>query len=81
MQVYTGKSGEAREKKQGLQAVTDMACHMYGTGRGGTNDNFFTGCELAKFLLSKNMTVVGTLRINLKFQHYFSVELTSWTSL
>ena len=37
---------------------------MYGTGRGVTTDNFFTSCELAKFLLSKNMTVVGTLRKN-----------------
>ena len=64
MQVYTGKSGGVREKKQGLQVVKDMACHMYGTRRGGIIDNFFTSCELAKFLLSKNMTVVGTLRKN-----------------
>ena len=41
-----------------------MVCHMYGTGRGVTADNFFTSCELATFLLSKNITVVGTLRKN-----------------
>jgi len=37
---------------------------MYGTGRGVTKDNFFTSCELANFLLTKNMTLVGTLRKN-----------------
>jgi len=37
---------------------------MYGTGRGVTSDSFITSCELANFLLSKNMTVVGTLRKN-----------------
>ena len=41
-----------------------MVCQTYGTGRGVTTDNFFTSCELANFLLSKNMTVVGTLRKN-----------------
>jgi len=56
MQVYTGKSGGVREKKQGLRVVTDTVCHMYGTRRGVTTDNFFTSCELAKFFLSKNMT-------------------------
>ena len=56
MQVYTGKSGGVREKKQGLR--------VYGTRRDVTTDNFFTSCELANFLLSKNITVVGTLRKN-----------------
>jgi len=37
---------------------------MYGTGRGVTTDNFFTSCELANFLLSKTLTVVGTLSKN-----------------
>ena len=37
---------------------------MYGTRRGVTSDNFITSCELTNFLLSKNMTVVGTLRKN-----------------
>ena len=60
IQVYTGKSGGLREKKQGLRVVKDMVCHMYGTARGVTTDNFFTSCKLADFLL----TVVGTLRKN-----------------
>ena len=28
MQVYTGKSGGVREKKQGLRVVKDMVCRM-----------------------------------------------------
>jgi hypothetical protein len=52
------------QKKQGLLVVKDMVCHTYGAGRGVTIDNFFTSCELANFLLSKNMTAVGTLRKN-----------------
>jgi len=36
---------------------------MYGTRRGVTSDSFITSCELANFLLSKNM-MVGTLRKN-----------------
>ena len=64
MQVDTGKSGGVREKKQGLRIVKDTVCHMCGTGRGFTTDYFFTSCELENFLLSKNMSVVGTLRKN-----------------
>jgi len=64
MQVYNGKSGRVKEKKKGLQVLKDMVCHVYGTRRGVAIDNFFTSCELAAFLLSKNMTVVGTLRKN-----------------
>jgi hypothetical protein len=37
---------------------------MYGTGRGVTSDHFFASCELANFLLTKNMTLVGTLSKN-----------------
>jgi endonuclease IV len=46
--VHNGKTDGAREKKLS-QVVTDV-CHMYGTGRGFTTDNFFTSCELADFL-------------------------------
>ena len=64
IQVYTGENDGVREKNQGLQVVKDMVCHMHGTRRGVTTDNFFTSCELANFLLTKNMIVVGTLRKN-----------------
>ena len=39
-----------------------LVSHTYGTGRGVTNDNFFTSCELANFIVTRNMTLVGTLR-------------------
>ena len=55
----TCKSGGVGGKKQGLRVVKDMVCHMYGTGTRVTTDNLCT-----KFFLSKNMTVVGTLRKN-----------------
>ena len=64
MQVHPGKSDGVREKKQGLQVVKDMVCHVYGTRRSVTTDNFFTSCKLANFPLTKNMTVVGSLRKN-----------------
>jgi len=40
-----------------------MACHMYGTGRGGTTDNFL---QVVNYQISfcLRMTVVGTLRKN-----------------
>ena len=60
----TSESGRVREKKQGLRVVTDMVCQMYRTRTRVTTDNLCTSCELAKFFLSKNMTVVGTLRKN-----------------
>jgi len=64
MQVYTGKNDGVREKKRGLQVVKYMIRHLYGTRRGVTADNFFTSCELANLLLTKKMTVVGTLSKN-----------------
>jgi len=64
IQVYTDESDVVREKKQGLRVVKDMVCHMHGTRRRITTDNFFTSCELVNFLLTKNMTVFGTLRKN-----------------
>ena len=42
IQVYTGKSGGVKEKKQGLRVVKDMVCYMNGTGRDITIGNFFT---------------------------------------
>lgn len=37
---------------------------MYGTIRGVTTDKFLTSCELAHFLLTRTMTLFGTLRKN-----------------
>ena len=41
-----------------------MVCHMYGTAIDVTSNNFFTSCELADFVWTKNMTAIGTLRKN-----------------
>jgi hypothetical protein len=37
---------------------------VYGTGKVVPSNNFFRKCELANFLLTNNMTVIGTLRKN-----------------
>jgi len=64
MQVYTGKTDGPREKNKGLQIVKGMVCQTYGTRTGVTADNFLTSCELAYLSLTRNMTLVGTLREN-----------------
>jgi hypothetical protein len=64
MKVYTGKNNGVREKEQGFRVVRDMVCHQYGSGRGVITDNFFTSYELANFLLTKTMTLIGKLRKN-----------------
>jgi len=59
-----------------------MICHMRGTGRVVTSDNFFTNCKLADFLFMKNMRLVGTVRKNkpetqaLFFSFGFTSDLT-----
>jgi hypothetical protein len=64
IQVYTGKTDGIREKKQDLRVDKGMVCHMYGTGRAVTADNFFTSRELAKLLLTRTVTLIGKLRKN-----------------
>jgi hypothetical protein len=64
MNVQTGKSNGVRDKKQDLRVVKVTVCHMYGTGRDVTSNNFFRSCELSNFLLTWNMTVFGILRKN-----------------
>jgi len=62
MQLYIGRTDGARKKKQGLRVLKDMACYVYGTGRGVIADNLFTSCELENRLLTWIMTLVGILR-------------------
>jgi hypothetical protein len=61
MQVYICKTDGTSEKKQSLQVVKDAVCHTSQTGTGITADNVFTSCELENFLLTRNMTMVGTV--------------------
>jgi hypothetical protein len=60
MQVYTGKTDAAREKKQDLRVVKGMVCHTYGSSTGVNSNNFLTSCELANLFLTRKMTLVGT---------------------
>jgi len=65
MQVYTGKrAGEPPEKNQGERVVRDLIEVIKGSGRNVTMDNFFTSVPLARHLLSKKLSLVGTLRKN-----------------
>ncbi|XP_076267092.1 piggyBac transposable element-derived protein 4 isoform X2 [Rhynchophorus ferrugineus] len=63
-QLYTGKSKDGREKNVGERVVKDLVAPYRGSGRNITMDNFFTTLPLAKFLLSWNLTIVGTLKKN-----------------
>ena len=62
MQLYIGRTDRARQKKQGLRVLKGMVCYVYGTRRGVTTDNFITSCELTNLLLTRSMTLVGTLK-------------------
>jgi len=66
-QIYTGKSLNGRETNQGERVVKDLAVQYKGSGRNITMDNFFTSLSLANFLLTWNLTIVGTLRKNKKY--------------
>jgi len=65
MQVYTGKDpGSARETNQGTRVVLDVVEDIENSGRNITCDNFFTNLSLARKLLQKKLTLVGTMRKN-----------------
>ncbi|XP_035012727.2 piggyBac transposable element-derived protein 4-like [Hippoglossus stenolepis] len=63
MQVYTGKpSGGRPERNQGMWVMLDVTEGL--RGRNVTCDNYFTSYELARQLLERKITVVGTVRKN-----------------
>jgi hypothetical protein len=65
MWMYTGKKeGEPQEQNQSMRVVRDLEFPLFGTGRGVTTDNFFTSCQLAEYLLTRNLTLTGTMRNN-----------------
>ena len=65
MQVYTGKDERiGREGNQGTRVVLDMVKEIEKTGQNITYDNFFSCFSLARQLLSKKLTIVGTMRKN-----------------
>lgn len=65
LQVYTGKAaGSQPERNQGFRVVSDLVEPFEGSWRGITTDNFFTSVPLANYLLSKGLTLLGTVRKN-----------------
>ncbi|XP_025407297.1 uncharacterized protein LOC112681247 [Sipha flava] len=65
--IYTRKLKNERETNQGERVVKELAAPYKGSGRNITMDNFFTTLPLSDFLLSWNLTTVGTLRKNKKY--------------
>ena len=65
MEVYTGREvGERREVNQGERVVLSLVTEVEKSGRNITTDNFFTSLALARKLLNKKLTLVGTIRRN-----------------
>ena len=65
MQVYTGKnSAVGREVNQPARVVEDLVKEIEHSGRNITCDNFFASISLARDLLKKKLTLVGTIRKN-----------------
>ena len=65
METYIGeKPNAAREVNLGERVVLGLLEGIDAAGRSVTCDNFFTSLSLARKLLAKNITVVGTIRKN-----------------
>ena len=61
--MYTGKDPTiGREVTQGARVVKDLVKEIENSGRNVTCDNFFTSVSLARDLLQKKLTLVGTMR-------------------
>lgn len=63
-QVYVGKQGDSPEVNQGARVVKDLTGKLHGSGQNITTDNFFTSYALGQYLLTKNITLLGTMRKN-----------------
>ena len=67
LEVYLGKQpGNVGDKNQGEGVVLRLASDIGQTGRNVTCDNFFTSLSLAKKLMAKKLSILGTLRKNRK---------------
>lgn len=64
IQPYLGKPSDAsaREQRQGERVVLDLVEGL--KGHNVTMDNFFSSYDLGQKLLSKGITMVGTMRKN-----------------
>ena len=65
MQVYTRKNpAVGREVNQGARVVKNLVKEIEHSGRIITCDNFFTSIPLARDLLKKKLTLIGTIQKN-----------------
>lgn len=63
--IYCGRQpNEEVQRNLGYTVVTELTANIENSGRNVTMDNFFTGLPLAKTLLEKRLTLVGTIRQN-----------------
>ncbi|XP_043529513.1 piggyBac transposable element-derived protein 4-like isoform X2 [Frieseomelitta varia] len=68
MEIYVGIQPEGRYKVSNkvLDVVMRLVQHIEGSGRNVTGDNWFSSIPLAKCLLDKKLSYVGTIRKNKK---------------
>ena len=63
-QVYLGREGNLPEFGLASRVVLDLCRPMEQTGRNLTTDCFFTSVPLAQTLLTKGLTLLGTMKSN-----------------
>ena len=63
-EIYMGKTGHLPEIGLAQRVVKNLSRPLHQHGRNITMDNFFSSIPLAESLLSKRITVVGTLKSN-----------------
>ena len=63
-QIYLGREGNLPEVGLAHRVVEDLCRPLEYSGRNLTMDNFFTSIPLARNLLTKGLTLLGTLKAN-----------------
>jgi hypothetical protein len=64
MMMYTGSEPNQGDRSFGEFITMTLSEPLCGSGRNITTDNYFTSLSLARSLLQKQMTLVGTIRLN-----------------
>ena len=65
-QLYAGKVGNQTDIGQATRVVLQLSESISGSGRNVTMDNFFRSYKLAKELMKRRLSLVGTIRNNRK---------------